>query len=125
VDLVSVFGLTERGVVVDKATVVDALCAGLKLPGIGDTVERAAITRCVAAIYDHVPLFVWGIVVSAADGIQEEEIDSLLGSISRTLAARANMPWVPVSIRKQVIDQILATLRTSLQVDDYLEALAK
>lgn len=109
----------------DKATVVDALCAGLKVPGIGETVERAAITRCVAAVYDHIPAFVWEIVVSAADGIQEEEIDSLLDSISRTLASRANMPWVPVSIRKQVIDQILATLRTSLQVDDYIEALAK
>ena len=58
---------SKRGDAVDKTTVVDALCAGLKLPGVGDTVERAAMTRCVAAIYDHVPLFVWGIVISAAD----------------------------------------------------------
>lgn len=109
----------------DKATVVDALCAELKVPGVGDTVERAAITRCVAAVYDHVPPFVWDIVVTAADGIQEQEVDAILESISKTVAARANMPWVPVSIRKQVVDQILATLRTSLKVDDYLQALAK
>jgi len=109
----------------DKATVVDAICSGLKIPGIGESIEHAAVTRCVASVYDHIPVFVWQIVVSASDGIQEEEIDALLESISRTLAARANMPWVPVSIRKQVIDQILATLRSSLQIDAYLEALAK
>jgi hypothetical protein len=109
----------------DKATVVDALCANLQIPGVGESIERAAVTRAVSGIYDHVPVFVWGIVVTAADGLDSGEIDALLESVSKTVAARVKMPYLPESVRKQLVDQLLDLLRSSLKFDQYIEALAK
>jgi hypothetical protein len=109
----------------DKSKVVDALCANLQVPGIGDTVERAAVTRAVSSVYDHVPVFVWEIVVDAADGLDPGEVDALLEAVSKTVAARVKMPYLPESVRKQIVDQLLGILRTSLKFDEYIEALAK
>lgn len=109
----------------DKSTVVDALCANLQIPGVGDTIERAAITRAVSGVYDHIPVFVWGVVVTAADGLDSGEIDALLESVSKTVAARVKMPYLPEIVRKQLIDQLLGLLRSSLRFDQYIEALAK
>lgn len=109
----------------DKATVVDALCKNLQIPGIGESVERAAITRAVSSVYDHVPVFVWGIVVDAADGLDSGEIDALLASVSKTVAARVKMPYLPEIVRQQLVDQLLGILRSSLRFDEYIESLAK
>lgn len=109
----------------DKSTVVDALCKNLQIPGVGESVERAAVTRAVSSVYDHVPAFVWGIVVDAADGLDSGEIDELLASISKTVASRVKMPYLPEVVRQQLVDQLLGMLRTSLRFDQYLEALAK
>jgi hypothetical protein len=35
------------------------------------------------------------------------------------------MPYLPESVRKQIVDQLLGMLRSSLRFDQYIEALAK
>lgn len=109
----------------DKVTVVDALCKNLQIPGVGETVERAAVARAVSGVYDHIPAFVWGIVVDAADGLDSGEIDALLASVSKTVSARVKMPYLPEIVRQQLVDQLLGMLRTSLGFDQYIKSLAK
>lgn len=109
----------------EKTKVVEVLCANLQIPGIGETIERALVNRAVGAIYSHVPPFVWEIVGNAADGIDSKDVDSVMEGISRSLAAYAKMPWIPEMVRKQVVDQVLETIRQALHVDSYIEALAK
>ena len=106
-----------------KTQVVDALCKNLQIPGIGETIEHVVVERAVTSIYDHVPPFVWTIVVTAADGLQPVEIDAIVAGISDSLAKYAKLPWLPEIIRKQVIDQVLATIRQSLHIDNYLAVL--
>jgi hypothetical protein len=109
----------------EKSRVVDVLCANLQIEAIGEQVERAVITRAVSAVYSHVPPFVWDIVCSAADGIDSKDVDAVIEGISRSITTHAKMPWIPEMIRKQVIDQVLTTIRQALKVDAYIEALAK
>ena len=103
-----------------KAQVIAAICANLQLPGVNDTLEAEGVGRAVGLVYDHLPPFIWTFVVTAADGLDTHEVDDIMDSVSRSLARRANMPWVPESLRAELIKRVLAIVRETAQIDRYL-----
>jgi len=103
-----------------KEQLIQSLCDNLDIPGIGDTIEHALVARTVGAVYDHVPPFIWKVVIDGSDGFSKQEVDELIGEISRTLAKYAKVGWLPESIRAEVIRQVIGTLRDAMQLDKYL-----
>ena len=103
-----------------KAQVVAAICANLQLPGVNDVLEQSGVERAVGLVYDHLPPFVWTYVVTAVDGLDANEVDEILASVSATLAKHAKMPWIPESIRVELIGKVLAIIREAAGLDRYL-----
>ncbi len=86
-----------------RQLVIDSLCAELKIPGIGGAIERTLVTKTISAVYDHVPPFLWDVVISGADGFTPQEVDSLIGTISQSVARYVKVSWLPESIKQEVV----------------------
>jgi hypothetical protein len=103
-----------------KEQLIQSLCDNLDIPGIGDTIERKLVEKTIGAVFEHVPPFIWKVVIDGSDGFSKQEVDELIGSVSNTLAKYAKIGWLPESIRAEVIRQVLSTIREAMQVDAFL-----
>lgn len=106
-----------------KEQLINTLCDNLQIPGLTDNgfAERALVEKTVGAVYEHVPPFVWGIVISGADGFDVKEVDAIVSGIADSLAKYAKVSWLPETIKREVIRQVLDTIRKALRVDEYLK----
>lgn len=105
-----------------KQQLINTLCDNLQIPGLTDNgfAERTLVEKTIGAVYEHVPPFVWDVVISGSDGFTTQEVDGIIGQISDSLARYSKVSWLPEAIKKEVIRQVLDALRKALHVDQYL-----
>lgn len=111
--------ILQEGIMSNRTELIkhakESLRKEFKLPLVGVSIETKITDKACDLVFPHLSDEVLAVITSAADGLQEDEIEVIRSNIVTYVNRLVDIPWVPESGEKILFEKAVDSILEWLQ----------